>query len=153
LVLLVRLTYPQSYPGFQSPAAFVVVIEFTFTISSLDEFLFMSFSPNADCLSVVSSSSGSRRSRLPSTLVEFLCQFLCQTSAVAEMGNRLATIEMAENWGLCPFGEGELGPHLTQCVQGQGPSSHLKRPQSPNFQPMFIVAKRLYISGYHLVRR
>jgi len=28
---------------------------------------------------------------------------------------------MAENWvGLCPFGEGELGPHLTQCSQGGG---------------------------------
>jgi len=26
----------------------------------------------------------------------------------------------AENWGLCPFGEGELGPHLTQCRQGRG---------------------------------
>jgi len=22
--------------------------------------------------------------------------------------------------GLCPFGEGELGPHLTQCGQGRG---------------------------------
>jgi len=27
---------------------------------------------------------------------------------------------MAENWGLCPFGEGELGPHLTQCCLGRG---------------------------------
>jgi len=27
----------------------------------------------------------------------------------------------AENWGLCPaLGEGELGPHLKQCGQGQG---------------------------------
>ena len=26
----------------------------------------------------------------------------------------------AENWGLCPFGEGEPGPHLTQCGQGRG---------------------------------
>jgi len=26
----------------------------------------------------------------------------------------------AENWGLCPFGGGELGPHLTQCGQGRG---------------------------------
>jgi len=26
----------------------------------------------------------------------------------------------AENWGLCPFGGGELGSHLTQCGQGRG---------------------------------
>jgi len=26
----------------------------------------------------------------------------------------------AENWGLCPFGGGELGSHLTQCVRGRG---------------------------------
>jgi len=26
----------------------------------------------------------------------------------------------AENSGLCPFGEGELGPHQTQCGQGRG---------------------------------
>ena len=26
----------------------------------------------------------------------------------------------AENWGLCPFGEGKVGPHLTQCGQGRG---------------------------------
>jgi len=26
----------------------------------------------------------------------------------------------AENWGLCSFGEGELGPPLTQCGQGRG---------------------------------
>jgi len=34
----------------------------------------------------------------------------------------------AENGGLCPFGGGELGPHLTQCGQGQGlpdPSNRL----------------------------
>jgi len=30
----------------------------------------------------------------------------------------------AENWGLCPFGEGELGPHLTQCGQGRGLPAH-----------------------------
>jgi len=30
----------------------------------------------------------------------------------------------AENWGeLCPFGEGVLGPHLTQCGQGRGLSA------------------------------
>ena len=26
---------------------------------------------------------------------------------------------LVENWGLCPFGEGELGPHLTQCIEGR----------------------------------
>jgi len=26
---------------------------------------------------------------------------------------------MAENWGLCPFRGGELGPHLTHCGQGR----------------------------------
>ena len=26
----------------------------------------------------------------------------------------------AENWGLCPVGEGELGPNLTHCGQGRG---------------------------------
>jgi len=25
-----------------------------------------------------------------------------------------------EYWGLCPFGEGKLGPHLTQCGHGRG---------------------------------
>jgi len=37
---------------------------------------------------------------------------------VAEMGNRLATIDIGENWGCCALfwrGEGELGLHLTQC--------------------------------------
>ena len=36
--------------------------------------------------------------------------------------NCLATIDMGQKWGLlCPlFGEGELGPHLTQCGQGWG---------------------------------
>jgi len=29
----------------------------------------------------------------------------------------------AENWGLCPFGGGKLGPHLTQYVQGRGLSA------------------------------
>jgi len=28
-----------------------------------------------------------------------------------------------------------------------------KRDTVPNFRPMSIVAKRLYVSGYHLVRR
>jgi len=39
------------------------------------------------------------------------------------MGDRLATIVMTENRGdvrTCPFGEGELGSHLTQYEQGRG---------------------------------
>jgi len=42
-------------------------------------------------------------------------------SAVAEMGDHLATIDMDQKLGVCvPLGEGELGPHLTQCDQGWG---------------------------------
>jgi len=36
----------------------------------------------------------------------------CKCSAVAEMGDRLATIDMSENWrGLCPFCEWGAGSH------------------------------------------
>jgi len=31
-------------------------------------------------------------------------------TAVAEMGDRLATIDMDQNWGLCPFGEASWVP-------------------------------------------
>jgi len=31
---------------------------------------------------------------------------------------------LAENWGLCPFREGELGSHLTQCRLGRGLPPH-----------------------------
>jgi len=34
-------------------------------------------------------------------------------SAVTEMGDRLATVDMGQKLGLCTFWEGELGPHLT----------------------------------------
>ena len=37
-----------------------------------------------------------------------------KSSAVAEMGDRFATIDMGRNLGVVPFW-GELGPHLTQC--------------------------------------
>jgi len=40
-------------------------------------------------------------------------------SAVAAMADRLATIDMDRKLGLCPFEEGELSPHLTQCGQGR----------------------------------
>jgi len=50
-----------------------------------------------------------------------------KSSAVAEMGDCLATKDMGQKVGmaavtvLCPFSWGELGPHLTQCRLGQGP--------------------------------
>jgi len=41
-------------------------------------------------------------------------------SAVAEMGDRLTTIAMGRKLGdLLPFGEGELGSHVTQCRLGR----------------------------------
>ena len=37
------------------------------------------------------------------------------------MGHRLATLEMRKKFGAVPLlGEGELGPHLTQCGRGRG---------------------------------
>jgi len=39
-------------------------------------------------------------------------------SAVAEMGDRLATLDMGRKLGLFPFGEGQVSPHLTQCFHG-----------------------------------
>jgi len=50
-----------------------------------------------------------------------------KSSAVAEMGKRLATIDMGWKLGGCcgPFcGEGELGPHLTQCRLSWGLSPY-----------------------------
>jgi len=51
-----------------------------------------------------------------------VCHELCnKSSAVAEMGVS-AEAKWAEKYGvLCPFrGEGELGPHVTQCRLGRG---------------------------------
>jgi len=42
-----------------------------------------------------------------------------KNSAVAEMGDCLATIDMGRKLGDCPV-LGELGPHVTQCLQGRG---------------------------------
>jgi len=43
-----------------------------------------------------------------------------KSSAVAEMGDRLATIDMGRKVeGCAPF-RGELGPYLTQCRLGRG---------------------------------
>jgi len=43
------------------------------------------------------------------------------SSAVAQMGDRLATIDMGQKVGAAVhlFG-GDLGPHLTQCCLGRG---------------------------------
>ena len=42
--------------------------------------------------------------------------FFNKSSALAEMGDRLATIDMGRKLGAVPlFGERELGPHLLQC--------------------------------------
>jgi len=62
---------------------------------------------------------------LPALSKELFCLTVLSTfgrpfdytcSAVAEMGDRLATTDMDRKWGLCPFGVGELSPHLTQCL-------------------------------------
>jgi len=36
----------------------------------------------------------------------------------------------AENWGLCPFWGGDLGPHLTHCGQGRGLPAYQVSPWS-----------------------
>jgi len=43
---------------------------------------------------------------------------ISKCSAVAEMGDRLAKIEMSRKWGLCFWGQ--LDPRLTQCGLGPG---------------------------------
>ena len=44
-----------------------------------------------------------------------------KTSAVAEIGDRLAIIGMDRKWGGAAVGAGSpLGPHLTQCGLGRG---------------------------------
>ena len=43
---------------------------------------------------------------------------------VAEMGDRLATIDMGQKLGTVPLLEGELGPHVTQCGLGRGLPSY-----------------------------
>jgi len=42
--------------------------------------------------------------------------------------------------------------HKQHCVTW-GPGSPQKKAQLPNYRPMFIVDKRLYVSGYHLARK
>ena len=44
-----------------------------------------------------------------------------KSSSVAEMGDRLATIDMGQKVGdAVPLSVGELGPHLTQYRMGRG---------------------------------
>ena len=54
-------------------------------------------------------------------------------------------------WIKVPLGM-EVGFGPGDCVRW-GPSSPKKGHSHPHFRPMSIVAKRLYASGYHLVRR
>jgi len=45
-------------------------------------------------------------------------------TAAAEMGDRLATIDIGQNLGAVPLLERELGPHVTQCGLGRGLPSY-----------------------------
>jgi len=50
-----------------------------------------------------------------------------------DASSRLATIKMAENWGLCTlFGGEELCPHLAQCGLDQGLYLHVKYHLDPS---------------------
>jgi len=51
--------------------------------------------------------------------------FANKSSAVAEMGDRLATIGGKVGGLLCPFRGEELGPHLTQCGRRAGAKAYL----------------------------
>ena len=47
--------------------------------------------------------------------------YLNKSSAVAEMGDRLARIDTGQKAGApVPLSVGQLGPHLTQCRLGRG---------------------------------
>jgi len=47
-------------------------------------------------------------------------KYLNKSSAVAEMGDLLTTIDMGRKRGAAVPLSGELGPHLTHCGQGRG---------------------------------
>jgi len=56
-----------------------------------------------------------------SSVPKFLITFCNKNSAVAEMGERLATIDMGRKVGAAvPISVAELGLHLTQCRLDQG---------------------------------
>ena len=61
---------------------------------------------------------------LTATVLSLRYQHLNKSSPVAEMGDRLATIDMGRKWGAAvSLPVGELGPHLTQCGMGQDHTS------------------------------
>ena len=72
-----------------------------------------------------SQSMGSIRSRWVSSVYEIYSEIFYRCSAVAEMGDRLATIDMGRKLagGCAPYG-GKLDPHVAQCGLGRGLPSH-----------------------------
>jgi len=59
--------------------------------------------------------------RLFTSLTIYTRIILYKSSAVAEMGDRLATTDMGRKWGGAAVGAGySLDPHLTQCGLGRG---------------------------------
>ena len=58
-----------------------------------------------------------------------LCRELCnKSSAVAQMGDRLATVDMGRKIGeLCPLW-GKVDPHITQCGLDRGLPSYQVAP-------------------------
>jgi len=57
----------------------------------------------------------------PNSLDQRRSSMLSKSSAVAEMGDRLATVDMERKVGAAvPLSAGELGPHLTQYRLGRG---------------------------------
>jgi len=51
---------------------------------------------------------------------QFLGDRLYKCSAVAEINDRLAAIDISRKLGTMPLLGGELGPHVTQCGLGRG---------------------------------
>jgi len=66
--------------------------------------------------------SSSKRNTLEEQYYNELCvAAVNKSSAVAELGDRLATIGMGRKWAGAALGAGSpLGPHLTQCGLGRG---------------------------------
>jgi len=56
--------------------------------------------------------------------IAVLIVIMNKCSAVAEMGGRLATIDMGRKLGAVPLLGEELGFHLTQCRLGRGLSPY-----------------------------
>jgi len=62
--------------------------------------------------------------KLKETVIRVLGDRLYKSSAVAEMGDRLATIDISRKLGAMPLLAGELGPHVTQCDLRRGLPSY-----------------------------